>query len=161
LKYLNYIKNDLVNGTGVRNVLWLSNCSHGCEGCFNEGSWKNVGEVVTNKFIDQVLDDLKPTHVVGITLSGGDPLHIRNFQGVLDLCRMIKRKLPDKTIWLYTGYTLEQLQSDLLRQPILMEIDTLIDGKYEKDKPTKKPFRGSSNQCIYELKDGKACVKNM
>lgn len=73
----------------------------------------------------------------------------------------VGKELPDKTIWLYTGYTLGQLQNDLLRQPILVEIDILVDGKYEKDKPTKKPFRGSSNQYIYELKDGKARVKNL
>jgi anaerobic ribonucleoside-triphosphate reductase activating protein len=161
LKYLNYIKNDLVNGTGVRNVLWLSNCSHGCEGCFNEGSWKNVGEVITEEFLDQVLEDLRPTYLTGLTLSGGDPLHKRNFQGVLNLCRRIKKELPDKTVWLYTGYTLEQLQNDLLRQSILNEIDVLIDGKYEKDNITNKPFMGSGNQCMYELKNGKARVKNL
>lgn len=154
MQYLTYKKADVNNGTGLRNVIWLSRCSHGCESCFNESSWKGGGEEVTEEFLDQVIKDLDKPYIKGLTLTGGDPLHKRNYQEVISLCRRIKKELPEKDIWLYTGYTLLQLQNDLLRQPVLETIDFLLDGKYEQNNPTTKPFRGSDRQVLHTLVKG-------
>ncbi len=150
--YLNYSQADVNNGTGLRNVLWLSQCSHGCKGCFNKSSWKKGGTKVTEEFILQILEDLDKPFISGITFSGGDPLHKNNYQGVINLCRRIKKELPEKNIWLWTGYTYEELQNDLLRQPILTTVDTLVEGKFVQElSKNPPPFRGSSNQRILHL----------
>lgn len=103
---LTYKKADCNNGIGLRNVLWLSFCSHGCSGCFNSSSWNGGGEKVTEDFIKQIIVDLDKPYIKGFTFSGGDPLHKRNYPEVISLSRRIKKELPDKDIWLYTGYTL-------------------------------------------------------
>lgn len=154
MNYLNYTAADCVNGVGFRVVLWLSFCSHGCKNCFNESSWNGGGTEVTEGFTSKILSDLDKPHIKGITFSGGDPLHKRNYQEVISLCRRIKRELPDKDIWLYSGYTYQEIKNDLLRSPILETIDYLMDGKYEHDKPTTKPFRGSDNQILHTLSKG-------
>lgn len=89
-----------------------------------------------------------------MTLSGGDPLHKRNYQEVISLCRRIKEKLPSKDIWLYTGYTYKEIQNDILRSPVLFTIDYLVDGRYEQDNPTTKPFRGSDGQVCHKIVNG-------
>lgn len=159
MKYLQYATCDVNNGEGLRNVLWLSGCSWGCEGCFNEISWDSKsGEDVDEAMVQRLLKDLEPSHIQGLTLSGGDPLHKRNYQGIIKLCQRIKYEFPNKDIWLYTGYTLYQIQNDILRAPILDTIDILIDGKYDKEDPTKLPFRGSHNQRRYKLEKGSATL---
>ena len=154
MQYLTYKKADTLNGVGLRNTLWVSRCSHGCKGCFNESSWKGNGTTATPEFIEQLMVDLDKPYIKGLTLTGGDPLHKRNYQEVISLCRRVKKELPEKDIWLYTGYTYYQIQQDILRSPVLTEIAYLVDGRYEKDLPTDKPFRGSSNQVIHKLVDG-------
>lgn len=152
MKYLNYNDFDMLNGDGIRVTIWLSRCSHACDGCFNKVSWKNVGEEVSEAFIAKLLHDLSSEYIRGLTLSGGDPLHHKNREEVINLCKLVKNKLPDKDIWLYTGYTLLEIQSDSSMKEILDYIDVLVDGKYMKDLPS-KPFRGSSNQSIWNVSD--------
>jgi anaerobic ribonucleoside-triphosphate reductase activating protein len=142
------------NGVGLRNVLWLSRCSHCCDGCFQPESWKNTGTVVTEAFIQQMILDLDKHYIKGLTLTGGDPLHRANYQEVISLCRRVKQELPEKDIWMWTGYTYAQIQNDLLRSPILSTVNYLVDGLYEHDNPTTKPFRGSGNQIIHKLEQG-------
>ena len=154
MKYLTYKKADCLNGIGLRNVLWVPFCSHGCKGCFSKSTWRNGGTLVTEDFLWQLIEDLRPSYISGITLSGGDPMHKSNYSEIISLCRRIKRELPEKDIMVYTGYTYEELKNDLLRSPILSTIDTLLDGKYECDNPTTKPFRGSSNQILHKLVKG-------
>lgn len=148
MKYLNYIDNDTQNGEGVRCVIWLSNCSHGCDGCFNKDSWKNIGTYITREFKDKILRDLDKSYIKGFTWSGGDPLHKRNYQDVIDFSKEIKEKLPDKDIWLWTGYTLLEIQSSTKLSPILKTIDVLVDGKFRKDLKCVGEFYGSTNQTI-------------
>lgn len=151
MNYLSYEKADCNNGIGFRVVIWLSRCSHGCKNCFNKNSWNGGGTKVTSEFIEQIILDLDKPYIRGLTLSGGDPLHKRNYQEVISLCRLVKDRLPEKDIWLYTGYTYEEIQNDILRSPILSTIDCLMDGRYECDNPTTKPFRGSNGQILHEL----------
>ena len=155
MKYSAYNNCDMVNGEGIRCTLWLSMCSHGCKGCFNESTWTDKdSNVFDEKMLQTLLEDLNHSYIQGLTLSGGDPLHKRNYLDVINLCKKVKETYPKKDIWLYTGYTLEQIQKDLLRLPVLEVIDILVDGKFEKDNPTKKLFRGSANQCMYSFVDG-------
>lgn len=159
MKYVKYDNCNFVNGEGIRCVLWVSGCSHGCHGCFNTSSWNpKSGEEVTDTFVSNMIEDLSQPHIQGLTLSGGDSMHRKNYEDTIKLCQRIKYELPDKDITLYTGYTLDQLQKDLLRCGILDWIDVLIDGKYEKDNPTDLPFRGSRNQRRYKLEKGVATL---
>lgn len=158
MKYIDYQSFDVLNGEGARCVVWLSNCSHGCKGCFNQDSWKNIGEEFDEDMVDRLLKDLSQPFISGITWSGGDPLHKRNYQEVLEISRRIKRDFPDKTIWLYTGYTYDQIKQDLSRDEILKVADVLIDGKYEEGTQA-KPFRGSGNQRLLYLDDNGGIYK--
>ena len=151
---MRYIATDVVNGEGTRCVLFLSGCTHGCQGCYNEAAWNpKSGHPYTQYLEDQIISDLKDARIKrkGITLSGGDPLHPRNFASVLRLCKRIRNECPTKDIWLYTGYTLEQVKQGRFCA-ILDYIGVLVDGKFEKDlyDPSLR-FRGSSNQNIIYL----------
>jgi anaerobic ribonucleoside-triphosphate reductase activating protein len=151
MKYIDYSKFDTQNGTGARCVIWVSRCSHGCEGCFNKNSWGNVGNIITREFKDQILQDLSQPYIKGLTWSGGDPLHKSNLEEVLIFSREVKTLLPNKDIWLWTGYTLEEIQNDLLRSQILDVIDVLVDGKYIQSlRDTSLIWRGSTNQHIWK-----------
>ncbi|AFB83895.1 anaerobic ribonucleotide reductase small subunit [Vibrio phage pVp-1] len=154
MNYMQYYPTDVVNGEGTRCVLFVSGCSHGCNGCYNEAAWNpNSGHEFTQELEDQIIKDLQDTRIKrrGLTLSGGDPLHKRNFASVLRLCKRVRKECPTKDIWLYTGYTLEQVKQGRFCA-ILDYIDVLVDGKFEKDLyDAGLKFRGSSNQNIIYL----------
>lgn len=149
---------DMLNGDGLRCVLFLSGCSHHCKGCQNPETWDiRSGIPFDDSAKKEVLDELGKDYISGLTLSGGDPLNEGNLEGVLSLVKEIKEAFPKKSIWLYTGYTYEQLQSSETemekRREILSYCDVLVDGKFEKDKmDVKYPFAGSTNQRILYLK---------
>lgn len=149
---MNYIKIDtcdLLNGEGARVVLWLSGCVHRCEGCHNPHTWNpKIGEPVTGEVIERLLELCK--NHSGLTITGGDPFFPKSRKGVHEICTAFKSRYPDKNIWIWTGYTLEQLKEE----PVLELIDVLIDGKYDKNKPTDLPWRGSANQRLYRLVNG-------
>ena len=160
MNYHNYYPTDMLNGEGVRAVLFLSGCNHGCKGCYNESTWNpNSGSLFTKELEDQIIRDLQDTRIKrdGLTLSGGDPLHERNLLSVLLLIKRIRTECPGKTIWLWTGYTLKEIMEDsnLIRQSVARRVDVLVDGKFEQDKydPSLK-FRGSWNQKLYKMPEG-------
>lgn len=143
-------KTDIANGTGVRVSLFVSGCRNHCKGCFQPETWNfNYGE----KFdVNTVLDidyALLPEYISGLTILGGDPLEPENYPHVLSLCKFIKVRHPEKTIWLYTGYLYEvYAYSELMEY-----IDVLVDGKFiEELKDISLKFRGSSNQRIIDVK---------
>lgn len=143
--YHRYYTCDLSNGNGVRVTLFLSGCSHGCKGCYNTATWNpNSGEPLTNEIIERILDECD-SHT-GLSITGGDPLYVRNRSTVLDVCRRFKRRYPEKDIWLWTGYRVEDIRTDPIVSDIFKYVDVVIDGKYERDNPTQKPWRGSDNQ---------------
>lgn len=150
-RYAKYINCDLVNGKGVRCTLFFTGCSHGCKGCHNKSIWSpNVGHKVTEELIEQILDDLE--YRDGLSLSGGDPLHYRNVRAATEICRRVKQRYPDKDIWLWTGYKLDDYRFRGLE--IFTYLDVVIDGKYERNNPTHKPFRGSDNQRMWRFEGG-------
>lgn len=155
MKFHNITKDDMLNGDGLRVVLWVSGCSHYCEDCQNKITWDpNVGVDFDEKAKQEIFDELEKDYIKGITFSGGDPLYSSNVQEVLALAKEIRKKYPTKDIWLYTGYTLAQLLKDdselgNLRKEVLKTIDVLVDGEFEKDKADQNAhWVGSTNQNI-------------
>lgn len=154
MNYSGYSNFDVLNGDGIRVVLWVTGCFHNCNGCFSPQTHNPKCGTVFDKDVEGILfEDLQQPFIKGITFSGGDPLHKRNFDTILNLSKKVKSSLVGKDVWLYTGYTLEQIQNDEKRVDILKHIDYLVDGKYDKTLPSAK-FRGSSNQRIIHLVGG-------
>lgn len=146
-----YEAENFVNGKGVRTCLWVSGCPHRCVGCFNRRFWAfDSGNPFTEDDMKALLKDLGRSFITGLTILGGEPLAPENIEGVIKVILRVRAVYGDtKDIMVYTGYTFDQVP-----QRVLDLVDVILDGKYEKDNPTKKPFRGSDNQHYYEKKDG-------
>lgn len=152
---MNYLKletDSMVNGTGLRVVLWVSGCSHGCVGCHNPHTHNpKAGVPFTEQTIKEVEELLNKDYIQGLTISGGDPFHPNNQSIVFILCRHIKDKFPDKNIWVYTGYSYEDIKTNTPH--LLYYVDVLIDGKFVlEQKNTSLHYKGSSNQRIIDVK---------
>ena len=151
---------DIANGTGVRTSLFVSGCTHRCEGCFNEIAWDfGYGEEFTEETVEQLLASMRPDYVAGLSLLGGEPMEPVNQRGLMPLLRRFHEELPQKTLWVYSGYTYE---TDLLdpsgrahcevTDEFLSYVDVLVDGEFvESLKDITLQFRGSSNQRILHL----------
>ena len=142
----------MLNGDGIRVVLWVAGCEHRCKGCHNTVTWDlNGGLLFDENAKNIIFEELSKDYVSGLTLSGGDPMHTNNRDAILELVKETKEKFPNKNIWMYTGYEL----ADVIKHPILKYIDVLIDGKFiESLKDDSLEWRGSSNQKIYKLNEG-------
>lgn len=156
MKILNITSPDVNNGTGFRVTLWIAGCSHHCRGCHNPESWDyNQGKPLREVRKD-LFDKLDKSYIKGLTLSGGDPLaqSRRNLLKLYFLLRRIKKKFPNKDIWIYSGYTHEEILQDKFKKLVLSQCDVLVDGLYKYAlRDTSLPFRGSSNQRIIYLKN--------
>ncbi|MDK9793257.1 anaerobic ribonucleoside-triphosphate reductase-activating protein [Vibrio sp. D431a] len=155
MNYLKYIQTDVVNGEGTRSTLFVAGCSHHCTHCYNKSSLNpKAGFLFDEEMTEQIISDLKDTRIKrrGLSLSGGDPLFEGNLDAISRLVTRVKEECPDKDIWMWTGYKLEEL--DEKRRQIVSKVDVLIDGKFERDKydPSLK-WRGSSNQVIHRFTD--------
>lgn len=152
MRYLNISNVDVNNGEGCRVSLWVSGCTHHCKGCHNFTSWNfNQGDVFDNETKDKLYDLISKPFIKGLTLTGGDP--IDSYDDVLELVKDFKKTFTDKDIWLYTGYTIEQLNENG-KNEILRYIDVLVDGEYKEElRDVSLPFRGSSNQRIIRLNE--------
>ena len=142
--------NDTLNGPGFRTTLFVAGCNHHCNGCHNPETWDpNGGKVLTVDNKHDIIGSLYSDSIDGITFTGGDPLYESNRQEITDMCKFIRNEFPKKTIWVYTGYDYESI----CNLEIMKYIDTLVDGKFEKNKyDNKLIFRGSSNQRIIDVK---------
>lgn len=149
MRYHNITKDDMLNGEGLRVVLWVSGCTHHCKGCHNPITWDTNGGVPFDETAKaELIEALDHDYISGITLSGGDPLFMENREDVAALLKEIKAHLPNKTIWLYTGYRWEEVSA----LPLMDEIDVLVDGRFVEDlKNTKLHWVGSSNQRIIDV----------
>lgn len=150
---------DIANGPGIRVTLFVSGCTHRCQNCFNEETWDfKYGSPFTADTENELINALRPGYVKGLTLLGGEPLEHSNQQGLLPFIRRVKKELPGKDIWCYTGYTYER---DVLERmcaeweetkELLSYIDVLVDGEFVQAlKDLGLRFRGSSNQRIIDL----------
>ena len=150
MKYHDITKDDMNNGCGLRVVLWLAGCSHRCPGCQNPCTWdENDGLLFDEKAKNEIFNELNKDYIQGITFSGGDPLFHKNREELTLLIKEIKKKYPDKDIWLWTGYKFEEVK-DL---ELMKFIDVLVDGRFvEKLKDVSLHWRGSSNQDVVNVK---------
>ena len=150
-------KFDIADGPGVRVSLFVSGCTHHCKGCFNPETWDfTYGNEYTEAAEREIIKALEPDYIDGLTLLGGEPMEKVNQRGLL---KKVKKLCPQKTIWCYTGYTLEtELLSDSRARcectdEILSFIDVLVDGEFvEEMKNISLRFRGSSNQRLIDMK---------
>lgn len=160
MRYHNITKDDMLNGDGLRVVLWVAGCSHCCRECHNPITWDpNGGLPFTEAEENEIFSELDKDYISGITFSGGDPLHAANITAVTVLARKIREKYPQKTIWLYTGALWEEIQYE----EIVNYLDVCVDGEFEVEKkdPLLK-WRGSANQRVINvpatLREGKVVL---
>lgn len=164
MNYHNVTHDDMNNGDGLRVVLWLSGCSHHCYQCQNPQTWNpNSGIPFDNEVKQEIFNELSKGYISGITLTGGDPLYKDNLNDVLFLLKQIRILYPTKTIWLYTGYTLEQILHPLLintipteeeekRIDIIKMVNVLVDGPYiDAQRDITLKWRGSANQRVINI----------
>lgn len=144
-------KYDVANGPGIRTTIFVTGCTHKCPNCFNEEYQDfNFGNPWTRKETDEVIEDLKLDEVKGLTVLGGEP-----FQNEVDLLQVIRdiKKEVQKEIWIFSGYTYEEILKDQDKKKLLEECDVLVDGRFvEALKDLSLRFRGSSNQRIIDVK---------
>lgn len=150
MRYHNITKDDMLNGDGLRVVLWVAGCSHCCRECHNPITWDPDGGLLFDENAKQeIFDQMEKSYISGLTLSGGDPLHSANRLDVRQLAKEVKEKYPEKTIWLYTGSVWEEI----CRFPIMKYIDVCVDGEFMiEKKDTKLLWKGSSNQRVIDVK---------
>ena len=161
MKYHNITKDDMNNGDGLRVVLWVSGCSHHCEGCQNPETWNpEDGLEFDDEARFEIFHELSKDYVSGITFSGGDPLHHDNIREVVQLMHHIKTAFPDNTIWVYTGYLWEAVKKV---EVLTRYIDVLVDGKFVQElQDNNAHWVGSTNQRVIDvqqsLKEGKVII---
>ena len=151
MRYHNITKDDMLNGDGLRVVLWVAGCSHCCKECHNPITWDPDGGLLFDQAAKQeIFEQLEKDYISGITFSGGDPLHSANRLDVRNLMEEIKERFPEKTIWLYTG----ELWEDIDSMEIMKYVDVVVDGEFKIDlKDTKLLWKGSSNQRVIEVQE--------
>ncbi len=152
---------DAANGEGIRVTIFVSGCTNRCEGCFQPETWSfTYGREYTKETENRLMEALKKPYVSGLTLLGGEPFEPENQREIIKLLRRLKRELPQKNVWAFTGFLLE----DLLREDfekhcevtneILSLTDVLVDGRFELSKKNiSLKFRGSENQRVINLKE--------
>ena len=160
MRYANVKYPDIANGEGVRVSLFVSGCRHHCPGCFNVVAQDfEYGDLFTDEVIDGIMEKLRPDYIKGLTILGGEPMEPENQPEVLRLIKRVRDELPNKTVWLYSGFTLEQLRGDSrgntpYTEDILSRIDMLVDGPFiEREKDISLRFRGSRNQRLLTQAD--------
>jgi anaerobic ribonucleoside-triphosphate reductase activating protein len=161
MNYSKVLYFDTANSHGLSTTLWVSGCEQHCEDCFNSETWDfNAGKLFDKSIEDKIIESLKNPHIKNFVLLGGDPCHPRNLDTVTKFCREIRdnddiknRKEPLQII-VYTGFTLENFLKIDNAIDFLQLIDIMIDGRYDKSRPTKiLDFRGSTNQQAYKFYD--------
>lgn len=149
MNYEGFLKTSLVNGHGIRCVLFATGCIHRCKNCQNPWSWNpENGNLFNEKTMNSIMKTLQRPWVDGITFSGGDPLYPYNRKEITDISRKIKENFSNKTIWVYTGYKWEDIK-DL---EVMKYIDVVVDGKFI-EKLAEKSYRyaGSINQRVIDV----------
>lgn len=153
MNYCGLKKNDIANGDGVRVSLFVSGCRNHCKGCHNPEAWDfSYGQPFTKETEDEIIEALRPSWIQGLSVLGGEPCEVENETALLSFLQRIRAELPEKDIWLYSGYTYEMLRND----EILKYVDVLVDGPFlQEQKDISLAFRGSRNQRILRLRNGK------
>ena len=150
MNYHNITVDDMLNGDGLRTVLWVAGCDHHCPGCQNPETWAEDGGIPFDGAARaELLSDLARDYISGVTFSGGDPLAPCNRETVGALIAEIRAQFPEKTIWLYTGSLFEEVR----RLPFIPMIDVIVDGPYiQALRDTQLHWKGSKNQRVIDVK---------
>ena len=164
MNYHNITKDDMLNGPGLRVVLWVAGCEHHCKNCHNQSTWDyNAGKLFTEDTMQELLFELTKPYITHITISGGHPLDPHNLPEVYKIVKRVKSEFPNKDIWLYTGYTWGQIieidksyEDHEVNSPSPLDVvkfcDVLVDGAYVDElRDVSLPYRGSSNQRIIDV----------
>ena len=152
---------DIANGTGVRTSLFVSGCRNRCKECFNKETWDfSHGEPFDEKVKEKIFSSLSPSYVEGLSILGGEPMEPENQEALSPFLFELKKALPEKSVWIYTGFTFEELFDEKNRcctgftKDILSCTDVLVDGPFLIEKKNiSLPFRGSENQRIIDVKE--------
>ncbi len=162
MNYAAIKKNDVANGEGIRVSLFVSGCRHACKGCFNSEAWSfEYGEPYTKATEKEILSACDKAYIDGLSILGGEPFEIENQEPLLELLKGFSRRFPQKGVWCYTGFTLDEIMegsraSTPIAKEILSYIDVLVDGKFiEKQRNLNLRFRGSANQRLIDMKKTK------
>ena len=159
--YGNIINTDIANGTGIRVSLFVSGCTNHCKGCFQPETWDfQYGKPYTKDVENQIIEELRKPYYDGLTILGGEPFEISNQRELVYLIRRLKKEIPNRNIWIYTGFTYEK---DLIpggcryiecTDEILDNTDVLVDGRFVQElRNLMLTFRGSENQRILDMKN--------
>lgn len=150
MNYHNITTDDMLNGDGLRTVLWVAGCNHYCKGCHNPETWDVGGGLPFDENAEnELFEKLGQSYISGITFSGGDPMHPFNRSEIFRLIKKCRETYPNKTIWLYTGYTWEEIH----HVEGLQDIDVLCEGEFvEELKDANIHWVGSSNQRVIDVK---------
>lgn len=151
MRYHNITKDDMLNGDGLRVVLWVAGCAHHCKGCQNPITWNSDGGLLfDDEAKGELFKELSKGYVSGVTFSGGDPLYPGNRKEVLELAGGIKKAFPEKTIWVYTGY----LWNEVKDLPGMKYVDVLVDGEYKESlRDVQYHWAGSTNQKVIDVQE--------
>ena len=147
---------DIANGVGIRTSVFVSGCSNKCKGCFNQELWdKNYGQEFTDETIKEILDSIDKPYIDGLSILGGDPLEYYNLEMVDKLIVEFRKRVGfNKSIWMWTGYLLEDIINDDRRWEVVRKLDYLVDGPFiQKKKNLKLKYRGSENQRIIDMQN--------
>lgn len=158
MRYGQIRRYDIANGVGIRSSIFVTGCTHHCPECFNlEYQDFNAGKLWTEKETALIIKYLKDENVEGLTLIGGEPM--QNTDGLIPLVQTIKKEVH-KNIWVYSGYTWEEILADPKRTALLKECDVLVDGRFVNAlKDPMLRFRGSSNQRVIDIQKSLAAGK--
>lgn len=150
---------DISNGEHIGVSLFVQGCHFHCKNCFNQETWDfNGGQKWTEEIKNEFLRLINRPVIKRVSILGGEPLTEENLPDILSLIEEIKYLYPEKKIWIYTGYTWENIAIDPLKYEVIRNIDFLIDGQFEEDKKDLKlKFKGSSNQRLIDVQKSISC----
>lgn len=150
-----YKKFDVINGKGLRHSLFTSGCTHHCKDCFNAATWNfNYGTPYTKELEDRIIVDLNmpDVRIAGLSILGGEPF--QNVEGLSPLISRVRRECPGKDIWIWSGYTFEEIVADAPKLKLLSDCDVLVDGKFIlEERNLKLKWRGSNNQRVIHIQE--------
>ena len=151
MRYHNITKDDMLNGDGLRAVLWVAGCTHKCKGCHNPVTWDIEGGIPFDDAAkEELFEAIKPDYISGVTFSGGDPLHPANHVEVAVLAKEIKETFPNKTIWLYTGFCWDEIKP----LDVVKYCDVIVDGPFVQEEfDGKLHWKGSRNQRVIDVQE--------
>ena len=150
MRYNKIRKMDIADGPGVRVSVFLQGCTFHCKNCFNPETWDfKGGEEFTDDTIEEILNLCDKSHIAGLSILGGEPMHPKNIEGTIKLAKAFKERFPEKNLWSWSGF----LYDDICNKEIFNYLDVLVDGQFKDElRDPRLKWRGSSNQRVIDVK---------